>query len=360
MMELAEAIARIRPAVRAGRAYHVGGPPRASVKLNQNESPFDLPDDLKRELIERYWREPFNRYPFVQPVALKRALALQVDWDPDGILVGNGSNELMSTVNHVLVSPGTAVVLPHPMFSFYTRLAVLYEAKLVAVPPRKDLSFDADAITNAVREHNAGLAVLTTPNSPTGLAMPLAEVRAVLESAPGFVLADEAYGEFSREESALSLLAEHPNLLLLRTFSKAFGLAGLRLGYLIGSPGVVSEIVKARVPFMVDRLSELAALALLERPGLIQERVAYLQRGTEWLFKALCGIPGVEALESQTNFVLFRSPMDSDALMKALVHHGVLVRSMSSYEGLAGYVRVNAGTEAENQIFVRALTKVLR
>ena len=358
-MELAKAISRIRPAVRVGKAYEVGGPPRARVKLNQNESPLDYPAELKQELIDRYWHEPFNRYPLVEPVDLQNALASHAGWEAKGILVGNGSNELMATVNQVLVSSGTTVVLPRPMFSFYARLAELYEANVVAPPPRKNLSFDAGAIIEAACLHDAGLVVVTTPNSPTGLSMPFDQVRAIVENVPGFVLVDEAYGEFSREPSALMLLAAHPNLLVLRTFSKAFGLAALRLGYLMGNPAVIREIRKARIPFMVDRLSELAALALLDRPLLWQQRIAYLQQGTQWLYEALTMIAGVEALESQTNFVLFRGSVDSDALMQALVNRGILVRSMSSYKDLAGYVRVNTGTEEENKFFIRALTDVL-
>ncbi len=359
-MDLSEAVARIRPAVRAGRAYHVDGPLRTSIKLNQNESPFDLPEEMKRVLIERFWHEPFNRYPQVHPIMLQDALGKAVGWNPEGILVGNGSNELIDSVNQVLVSPGDAVVLPSPMFSFYARVAELYEADVVTVQPCKDLSFDAEAIARAASDRNAALVVFSTPSNPTGLAMSLAEVRSILAEAPGFVLIDEAYGEFSREESPLVLLEQYPNMLLLRTFSKAFGLAGMRVGYLIGHVAVVREIMKARTPFMVHRLSEITALALLERPALVKERIAYLKRGTRWLHKALNEVPGVEALKSQTNFVLFRTPKETGSLMTALTQQGVLIRNMSGYAALQGYLRVNTGTEAENKTFLRALIEVLR
>ncbi len=359
-MDVSEAISRIRPAVRVGQAYRVSGPVHASVKLNQNESPFDLPEDLKREIITQFWDDPFNRYPQVQPIALQQALAAALGWDAEGVLVGNGSNELMATVFQVLVSPGTGVVLPDPMFSLYARLATLFEATLVTVPSGSDLRFDARAIRHAAHTCDAGLVVLTSPNSPTGLAMPLADVHRVLEAAPGFVLVDEAYVEFSREESPFVLLQRYPNLLLLRTFSKAFGLAGLRIGYLVGHPAVMQEVMKARIPFMVDRLSEMVALALLARPALIEERIAYLRRATAWLYDALFTIPGVQPVAPQTNFVLFRTPMVPGALLQALLKRGVLVRNMSSYEALPGYLRVSAGTEAENKLFIQALTSVLR
>ncbi len=231
-MEVSKVLSLIRPAVRAGQAYRVGGPSRAAVKLNQNESPFDLPRDLKQELLSRFLEEPFNRYPLVEPVALQCALARHLGWEEEGILVGNDSNELMATVMQVVVQPGVSVVLPRPMFSFHMRLAELFEASVVAPPPRSDLSFDSQAISVAASGHAAVLIVVTTPNSPTGLAMRGDELRSMLAAAPGFVLIDEAYGEFSSEESACVMLPDYPNLLVLRTFSKAWGLAGLRLGYL--------------------------------------------------------------------------------------------------------------------------------
>ena len=358
-MNLSEAVARIRPAVRLGKAYLVGGPPRAEIKLNQNESPFDLPSEIKRELIERYFAEPFNRYPLLQAEELTMELGAFLKWDPKGILVGNGSNELMATVMQVLISSGSKVVLPEPMFSFYSRLVELFEGDTCSVPPRDDFSFDTDSVVSAARDSDASLIVLATPNNPTGLAMSSQEVYSVLKAAQGFVLVDEAYIEFSSVPSALSLLDEFPNLLIIRTFSKAFGLAGLRVGYLLGRPAVVQEIMKARVPFMVDRLSELAALALLKRPLLLQERVSQMKRGTQWLYEALHRIPCVKTWVSDANFVLFKTPVDPEFLLDSLACRGVLVRSMSGYPDLKGYLRVNAGTKEENDTFIRMLTELL-
>ena len=360
MSRLDRALSYIRPAVRAASAYKVGGPPRASVKLNQNESPFDLPEHLKRTLTKRYWDEPWNRYPLIQPVALRNALAEQVGKDAEGVLVGNGSNELMSTVCQAVLGAGEPVVLPSPMFSYYAALATLREAAVVSVPSLEDLRFDVEGITRGAKESNAKLVVLTTPNSPTGLAMTASEVQAVVEVAPGLVLVDEAYAEFSPEPSALRLLDDYPNLLVLRTFSKAMGLAGLRIGYLVGHPRLIREIEKAHVPFMVNRLSEVAALELLKRPEMLQERIDLQVRGVQWLVNSLNGIEGVQALDSQTNFVLFRTPMVAESLMKALVREGVLIRNVSSYDGLAGYLRVSVGSTAENKYFIGALEAVLR
>lgn len=356
---LQRAVATVRAAVRGQKPYVVGGLSEAAVKLNQNESPFDLPEALKRDLIEQFMAVPFNRYPAEQPHRLRDALAERLGRDPESVLVGNGSNELTYTLGLAFIDPGTPVVLPRPMFSLYGTMARLYGADLVEVPPRDDLSFDMDAVRAAVERHRPALTVLTTPNNPTGLALPLREVLSVLERTEGVVVVDEAYVEFTEEVSAEAVLDDYPHLILLRTFSKAAGLAGLRLGYLLGHPALMRELLKARLPFMIDRLTELTALALLERPHLLQERTAAIKASCGALTEALTALDGVDVRPSQANFVLFRTGHEPATLLRRLGDAGVLVRDMSGYPELRGYLRVNAGTEAENKAFLTALKQAL-
>ncbi len=350
---------RIRPAVRSEKAYRVAVPPEISVKLNQNESPFDLPAELKAELIEALRRIPFNRYPPDQPEALRRALADFTRHDADGLLIGNGSNELTYTLGLTLIEREAPVVLPRPMFALFASVVRLFGGELVEVGPRADLTFDAEALARAVHAHQPALTVLATPNNPTGQAMPLEEIETIVEAAEGFVVVDEAYVEFNPERSAQALMARHPNVLVMRTFSKAFGLAGLRLGYLMGRPEVIRELMKARLPFMVDRFAEHVGGALLKRPDLLRERVERLQTLTRALTEALQAMPGVEVVPSQTNFVLFKPAGEARRVLKGLVARGVLVRDMSGYAELQGYLRVNTGTAEENKAFLGALEKTL-
>jgi histidinol-phosphate aminotransferase len=170
---------------------------------------------------------------------------------------------------------------------------------------------------------------------------------------------DEAYVEFTEEESARTVLDDYPNLLLMRTFSKAFGLAGLRLGYLMGHPAVMQELLKARLPFMIDRLAEMTAMALLERPELLRERIALLKQECRSITTALAAMDGVDVVPSQSNFVLFKTPLETKLLLNRLATSGVLVRDMSGYPELQGYLRVNAGTPDENKAFLVALKKTL-
>ncbi len=352
-------LGRIRPAVRRQKPYVVGGLEHPKVKLNQNESPYDLPSELKREIVDGFMEIPFNRYPTEQPDELARAFADYVGWMPDGVLVGNGSNELTYTLGLAIIDKGTPVVLPRPMFALYTTVVRLHEGELIEIPPRDDLSFDAEAILRVVRDRDPALTVLTTPNNPTGLAMRFEEVQSIVEASSGFVVVDEAYVEFAKEPSALKLLRRHPNVILLRTLSKAWGLAGLRLGFMLARPEVIAEIMKARLPFMVDRLAQSTAIALLRRPNLLKERAQRLKAGCAELTDALERMEGVEVLPSQSNFVLFRTPVEPSEMMNRLAEAGVLVRNMGGYPELKGLLRVNAGTEAENNAFRVALQNAL-
>jgi histidinol-phosphate aminotransferase len=223
------------------------------------------------------------------------------------------------------------------------------------VPPRDNLGFDAEALAAAVAETEAALTVLATPNNPTGLAMTLDEIERVVAASPGFVVVDEAYVEFNPEGTAAELLDRHPNVIVLRTLSKAFGLAGIRLGYLIAHPAVVQELMKARLPFMVDRFAEQTALAVLNRSGLIEDRAQRMQASIRDLTDALQAMEGVEVVPSQANFVIFTTSLPADVLQDRLADRGVLVRNMGGYPELEGYLRVSAGTEAENNAFLGAL-----
>ena len=352
-------IERVRPSVRHEHPYVVGHPPEAEVKLNQNESPYDLPAVLKDELIERLREIPFNRYPAEQPERLRQALAERLGVEPEGVIIGNGSNELTYTLGMALIEPGGAVVLPRPMFSLYAKVARMSGARLTEVAPRADLRFDTEGLLQAIREEEPALVVVTSPNNPTGRALPLAEIRRLAEAAPGFTVVDEAYVEFGEEESALSLLDTCPGVIVLRTFSKAYGLAGLRLGFLVMRPALGRELMKARLPFMTSRLSEEVGLTLLGNEDLMAERIRMLKESTAALRSGLKAIDAVEVVPSQSNFMLFRPPADAQALLRRLAEAGVLVRDMRGYPSLEGYLRVCAGTPQENKAFLAALERAL-
>lgn len=355
----------IRPSIRALDAYRVATQSEAAAKLDQNESPFDVPEEIKHAAIERLRTMDWNRYPADRPYRLVEALAGRLGVPADGVIVGRGSNEIAHTLGLALLTPGTPVVLPRPMFALYRSVAQMHDARLIEVGPEPDLTHDPEAVLQAAVEAEAPLTIVTTPNNPTGQLLSHDGLRRLAEGVPGLLVIDEAYHEFTEGPSATDLLAQHENVLVMRTFSKAMGLAGIRLGVLLGSPAVIQEIEKARLPFLVDRFSEEVGLLLLERQDLIQTRVRELLAERERLERALGELEGVEVCPGTANFFLMRTPLPVKVLRARLAEDGVFIRDMTGYSDLAaakgrpGWARISAGTPEETDRLLDVLPRVL-
>jgi histidinol-phosphate/aromatic aminotransferase/cobyric acid decarboxylase-like protein len=392
----------VKPAVRALSAYTLARR-EAPVKLNQNENPWDLPEPLKRRVLEQALARPWSRYPEFDPRELLEALARFSGFRPDGILAGNGSNELIEALLLVTVGPGTKVVIPQPTFTLYALLTTILGGEPVTVPMRCEaqaitggaavrradggtgasacaaelisersvpsvrpladaprFSYDLEALIGARRASRASVVVVCSPNNPTGTSLPLAGVERLCAESDALVVLDEAYHEFSGQ-SAVPLLERHPNLVVLRTFSKAMALAGLRVGYLLASPELVREVNKARLPYNVNFLSQAAAVAAIgEYEGALAPTVRRLVGERERLLARLADVPGVRAFASDANFFLLEcTGVDPKAVFAALLRRGVLVRDVTSYPMLSRFLRVSVGSEAENDAFLHALGTAL-
>ncbi len=356
---VADLLALVRPEVRAERPYLVATDVGGAAKLDQNESPYGLPPEVERAAAEALRATDWNRYPPDRPHRLTAALAERLDWPAEGIIVGRGSNELTHTVGLSLVAAGMPVVLPRPMFALYASVVRVFGGRVVPVDPEPDFSHDADRVIAAMRESEAPLAVVCSPNNPTGYAFAHEDLERMADAAPGLLLLDEAYAEFVEGPTAADLLRRAPNVLVMRTFSKAMGLAGVRLGYLMAHPDLAAELAKARLPFLVDRLSESLGLAMLERPDLVRERVAVLRAERVKLRAALAEIDGVETVPSAANFFIMRTPLPPADLLAALLREGVRLRDVSGYPALGGWVRASVGLPAENRALLDALKRVL-
>lgn len=363
----------VKPAVRALRAYTLAER-TAAVKIDQNENPRDLPELLKRRVLERALARPWSRYPPFDPAELTAALARHAGWKADGVLAGNGSNELIEALLMVTVGPGTRIVIPEPTFSLYALLAAILGADIQRVPlvraapavSRDDspaapgpFVYDAPAIAAARRRSAAPLTIVCSPNNPTGSSLPLAELERLCGEGDGLVVIDEAYHEFAGS-SAAPLLERHPNLVVLRTFSKAQALAGLRVGYLLASPELVREVNKARLPYNLNLFSQIAALAALEEHGLAGEGVGALVAERERLLALLGDVPGVRAHASDANFFLLElASADPKAVFASLLRRGVLVRDVTAYPLLERCLRVSVGSRDDNDAFLHALGAAL-
>jgi histidinol-phosphate aminotransferase len=356
----------VKPAVRAQKAYTLALR-EAPVKLNQNENPWDLPEALKRRVLEKALLRPWSRYPDFDPRELLAALARFSRWRADGILAGNGSNELIEALLLVTVSPGTKVVIPQPTFTLYSLMTTILGGEPVFVPLRREapggaagFAYDVEALLAAREASGASVTIVCSPNNPTGTSLPLADVERLCAASDSLVVVDEAYHEFSGR-SAVPLLERHANLVVLRTFSKAMALAGLRVGYLLASPDLVREVNKARLPYNVNFFSQAAAIAAIEEyEPVLAPTVRELTAERERLLSRLADVPGVRAHASDANFFLLEmTGADPGAVFASLLRRGVLVRDVTSYPMLSSFLRVSVGSAEENDAFLHALGTAL-
>ncbi|MHB1049011.1 MAG: histidinol-phosphate transaminase [Bacteroidota bacterium] len=352
----------IKPSVRRLEAYSVRSTPLTAdlIKLNQNENPFDLPPEMKRELLSEFMDQPWNRYPEVFPEKLIAALSDDLGIPTESIIAANGSNELMYTILMSIVGSGTKVLIPAPTFFLYEKIVAVLEGTVVAVPAREDLSFDTDGIIAAAQREKPSLIVLNSPNSPTGQMLPIDDVKRIIAATDAIVLVDEAYIEFADYPSAVSELTSCDRLIILRTFSKAFSMAGLRIGYLLAQPELCAELRKPKIPFTVNHFSASAAIMVMKRKSLIAERIARIKAGKMTLYEVLQKIEGIKVFPSQTNFLIFKTHGDAHVLFEQLLSDNVLIRDVSSYPMLENALRVNVGTEEENDMFLKSVKKYLR
>ncbi len=348
----------IRASVRALARYHFT--PRAStVKLDQNEAPVDLPQGIRDAAMERLRSAAWHRYPELHPRTLEEAIAERYDWDPDGVVVTNGSNVLLQALV-IVAGIGQTVLTVTPTFAVYGMQARLLGAELIELPLEGDgFALPVEGLRDAMALRR-GIAFLADPAAPTGNVHARRDLEAVLRAASDdwLVVLDEAYGEFAGTDHR-DLVREHPQAVSVRTFSKAFGLAGVRIGYALTSPDLAAEIRKGLLPFSFSSVQAAVAMAALQHPAYLEERVAIAQRERDRLVDGLTSLPGVEPLPSRTNFVLFRVS-DAEAVYRGLLEHDIAVRRQDHLAGLEGCLRVTAGTSGETDAFLEALESVMR
>jgi len=353
------ALRHVKPEVLSIAAYTLAARP-AAIKINQNENPFDLPESVKQKVVAAALERPWSRYPDFDPTELLERLASFAGWRADGVLAGNGSNELIQALLLVTVGAGSRVVIPEPTFTLYALLTKILGGVVVPVSLAADLQYDAAELRRVRRDSEAPLTIVCSPNNPTGGSLPAAEIAAMCDEHDGLVVVDEAYHEFSRK-SVVPLLRDHPNLIVLRTFSKAMSMAGLRVGYLMASPELVREINKARLPYNLNVLSQTAAIAALDDWPELQKTVDRLIAARETMLGKLRAVPGVKAHPSDANFILLEL-LDAapKPVFEAIYEQGVLVRDVSGYPRLGRCLRVSVGSEEENAAFLDALGRALQ
>lgn len=347
----------LRPDLLRLEAY--GAPQlEAAVRLNTNECPYPLPEAFAEDLAEAVSRIPFHRYPDRDAAALRKVLAEHADHPPAGVWAANGSNEVIQHLCLAYGGAGRRALVFEPTYGLHSLIPRMLGMEVVS--ERLDAAFRlGDGAAQACRRHRPAVTFVCSPNNPTGNAHAPEAVEALCEAAAGgLVIVDEAYGEFGGR-SARPLLERYPNLAVVRTFSKAFALAAVRLGYCLADPVVVDHLSKVRLPYHLSALTQAAGEVALRYRG---EATAILDRIRDQRDRLISGVgsvPAVEAFPSDANFVLFRTRAPAGRLWQALLDRGVLVRDVSSAPGLDRCLRVTAGTPDETGAFLEALPPAL-
>ncbi len=356
---MSDSLKVIKPGVRALRAYALS-PDRALVKINQNENPWDAPERVKEETWRRLAARKWSRYPDFVPLRLQEKLAAFAGWTADGVIAGNGSNELIQALLMVTLGEGKRVLISEPTFALYRQISTVLGAEVTSIPLNSALSYDVDAIHQAIMTIGPDVTIICSPNNPSGCVIADRELEDLLASARGIVVVDEAYHEFARH-SVVPLLRAHPNLIVLRTFSKAMALAGLRVGYLLAAPELTHEISKAVLPYNLNVISQTAAEVAVEMyDGELRPMVQKIVNERERLFVEIGNIPGLDPVASHGNFLLVRSAIEPRKVFRHLLQSDILIRDVSGYPMLAEYFRVSVGTPEETNKLIASLRDMFR
>ncbi len=351
----------LRPDVQGLHAYAVQ-PSTGMVKLDTMENPFGLPAPLRQALGRRLAEVALNRYPAERIDDLKAALALHAQL-PAGceLMLGNGSDELISLLTLALDVPGNVVMAPLPGFVMYEMSARLQGVRFVGVPTTADFELDLPAMLQAIEQHQPALIWLAYPNNPTANLWDDTAIERIIEAAPGLVVMDEAYQPFAERDS-MAWMQRHDHVLIMRTLSK-FGLAGVRIGYLMGRAALVRELDKLRPPFNVSVLNAEAALFALEHAAEYERQAGLIRAERARVMQALARHPGLRVFDSQANMVLVRMPeaVDAARVFAGIKARKVLIKNVSGLHPLlAGCLRITIGTAEENTLLLAAFEAALQ
>lgn len=329
----------------------------AKIMNSANENPQDVEDQIKREAMSAVRNVKLNRYPDPLANELRDLIAEANGLDRNQVLLGNGGDELLFNLALAYGGPGRKFLNMPPTFSVYQNNAQLTGTEVVNVPRLADYSIDEQAVLDRVSRGDIDFVIVTSPNNPTGQLAPEDFVLKLLDATDALVMVDEAYFEFSRT-TLRPYLMQHQNLVLLRTFSKAFSLAGVRLGYLLGNECVIREFLKVRQPYSVDAVSQAIGKVVFQNRAKFEPGIIQIISERQRMLEELAAIPGVESYPSDSNYILFKVAQ-AGQVWQQLFDQGILIRDFSKARYLEGSLRVSVGTPQENDQFLAALRQIV-
>lgn len=331
------------------------------IKLDAMENPYTWPTTLVSEWLEQLRPIELNRYPDPYATRLTQALRIQNKIsEHSGILLGNGSDELIQLLLMALPTD-SKVLAPEPSFVMYKQICLSLELDYHGIPLESEtFDLDLDAFLTAIEKYQPALIFIAYPNNPTGNLFNPESIHAIIKTAPGLVVIDEAYAPFANA-SLLPRLTDYPNLILMRTVSK-LGLAGLRLGYMAGAQALIDQLNKIRLPYNINTLTQVSAEFALTNHSVFEQQTALICAERTRVMQELNALPGIFAFPSAANFILFRTPKNTaETLFNSIKQQGILIKNLAGHGGLlADCLRVTIGTPNENQQFLQALTYSLK
>lgn len=331
----------------------------APVKLNTNESPYPPPDDFIRDLQERLVTLKLNRYPDRDFTEAREALAAHIGTLTDRVWAANGSNEILLQLLLAFGGPDRKVMTFEPTYAMHGHITRVTGTRHLRARRNPDYTMHLEASVEAITTQKPDIVFLCSPNNPTGGANTREEIQAICAAAPGMVILDEAYAEFSGVSHA-SLVEEHENLVVTRSFSKAWRLAGARVGYMIAAPSTIDELLKVRLPYHLSALTQLVIKTGVEHAAQILSTVETIRHERDRLYRELSTTRGITAFPSAANFIFFR--VDSEpagAVWQSLLDRGILIRDFSDMPGCEGCLRVSVGTPEQDEKFLDALADLV-
>ena len=323
------------------------------INLSANENPYDLPKELKIKVIEAASKPAFNRYPDPSALALRAAIAERHDLDVENIAVGNGGDELLLALLLAYGGQTRTAVTFEPTFVMYGILSELTQTSCARLKRQPNFALPKN-VAGEVRKEKGDIVFVCSPNNPSGNIAPREDILALVEETDALVVVDEAYQEFSRV-SMYGLLKTYPNLVILRTFSKAFSLAGLRVGYLMGSTEVIANILKVKLPYNLNAFSQAAARVLMENQAYFTKVIDEIVLERERVFEAIQRTPGLTPYPSSANFILVKSARPGTDLWRKLLSKSILVRDFSQVDGAKNCLRLTIGSPKQNDALIDAL-----
>ena len=342
----------IRREILEQQGYQVD-PQDCPIKLDAMENPHVLPLSLYSALYERFKAVLLNRYPEAGARHLRSRYAQHFGVDEDMLMIGNGSDELITVLCSAMSNRGTSILIPMPTFAVYRMVALNNGRNVSAVPLDENFDLDLSAMLDVIKREQPALVFLSNPNNPTGNCFDPQKMEAVIRASSGIVVVDEAYFYYSGK-TFLPLLKTYENLVILRTLSKV-GLAAIRVGFLIGSPLLVRALDKVRLPYNINSYSQVVAAFYLDEEKAFLDQVQKIIRSREELYVKMRRIKGIRPYHSQANFIFFSCTSDTDSIYGHLLKRGILIKNLNAPGRMKNCMRVTVGNDEENVRFIAAL-----